>query len=250
MAPRTVSSSPLKMDQDLQGLPLASPVRRLAAFVIDCVLLFLPSVAVAVAAAALSLWFTDPAALRATVALFDGRPMDEAHLVESMGALAPMLVRIKAPGLPPSVALAVEESDLERAGEILSDYSIDISLSPTQDSSSRGPGHVLIKAERLVPRGLRSAALFGLAALYFTFFTARRRSATIGKWLLGMRVRRLDGRPLTWWESFERFGGYMASLGTFGLGVFDFWRDANRRLAHDRIASTVVLRTRGSRRAS
>ncbi len=247
MTPRAVSGSPLELDPDVQGLPLASPVRRLVAFAIDCVLLFLPSAAIAVAAAALSLWFTDPAALRATVALFDGRAQDEIQLAQSMGALAPVLVRIKAPGLPPSVALAVEESDLERAGEILSDYSIDISLSPAAESSSRGPGHILIEAERLVPRGLRSAALFGLAALYFTFFTARRRSATIGKWLLGMRVRRLDGRPLTWWESFERFGGYMASLGTFGLGVFDFWRDANRRLAHDRIASTVVLRTRWAR---
>ncbi len=243
MAPRTFGTFPLQVHPDLQGLPLASPGRRLVAFLLDCVLLFLPSVAIAGAAAVLSLWFTDPAALEALTALFRGEPHDEARLVESMGALAPVLVRIQAPGLPSSVALAVEESDLTRAGEILSEYSIDVSMSPAGDSSPRGPGHILLEADRLVPRGLRSIALFGVAALYFTFFTARRRAATIGKWLLGIRVRRLDGRPLTWWESFERFGGYLASLGTVGVGLLDFWRDANRRLAHDRISNTVVLRT-------
>lgn len=242
MAPRKLVASPLEVDPGLLGQSLASPVRRVLAFLLDCALLFFPSVAVAAAAAALSLWFTDPAALRAITTLFSGRPQDEARITQSMGALAPVLVRIQAPGLPPSVALAVEESDLERAGELLSEYSIDISLSPGADAGPRAPGHILVEAERLVPRGLRSAALFGMAALYFTFFASRRRAATIGKWLLGIRVRRLDGRPLTWWQSFERFGGYLASLGTFGVGLLDFWRDANRRLAHDRIANTVVLR--------
>jgi len=244
MTPRTLSAHPLRVDSDLVGLPLASPIRRLLAFLLDGALLFFPSVAVAGAAAALSLWFTDPAALRAITTLFSGAPQEQARLTESLGALAPVLVRLQAPGLPPAVALAVEESDLVRAGELLSDYSIDISLSPGSDASVLAPGHILVEADRLVPRGLQSAAMFGMAALYFTFFTSRRRAATIGKWLLGIRVRRLDGRPLTWRESFERFGGYLASLGTFGLGLLDFWRDPNRRLAHDRIAGTVVLRGR------
>ena len=52
---------------------------------------------------------------------------------------------------------------------------------------------------------------------------------------------KLDGRPLTIWESFERFGGYFISVGTFGLGLLDLWRDPNRRLAHDRVSNTVVV---------
>jgi uncharacterized RDD family membrane protein YckC len=249
MAPRTLSASFPGLDPELAGLTLASPTRRLSAFLLDCALLLLPSVAIAGAAVALSLWVTEPAALRATMALFSNQPEDAMPVAERLGALAPVLVRIQAPGLPPAVALAVEESDLERAGELLSEYSIDITLSPAGDVGHLEPGHIVVRAERLVPRGLRSAAMFGLAALYLTFLTSRRRAATIGKWLLGIRVRRLDGRPLTLWESFERFGGYMASLGTFGLGVLDFWRDANRRLAHDQISSTVVVRTsRGRRR--
>jgi uncharacterized RDD family membrane protein YckC len=244
---RTVGASPLTVHPDIQGLPLASPLRRLCAFLLDCTFLFLPSVAVAAAAAVLSLWFTDPAALRAITALFGGQARERAQVTVSLGELAPVLVRIQAPGLPPSVALAVQEADLERAGELLSDYSFDVTLTSGTAANPLAQGHIRLEAARLVPRGLRSAALFGMAALYFTFFTSRTRAATIGKRLLGMRVRRLDGRPLTWWESFERFGGYLASLGTFGAGLLDFWRDPNRRLAHDRIANTVVLRTRRQR---
>jgi uncharacterized RDD family membrane protein YckC len=138
----------------------------------------------------------------------------------------------------------VEESDLRRAGELLSQYSFDVSMTPGPETRPLTPDHIRVEVEKLIPRGLRSAAMFGVAALYFTFFAAGRRPATIGKWLLGIRVRRLDDRRLSWWESFERFGGYLASLGTFGFGLLDFWRDANRRLAHDRIANTVVLRGR------
>src|SRR5260221_826328 len=32
------------------------------------------------------------------------------------------------------------------------------------------------------------------------------------------------------------------SAGTFGLGLLDFWREPNRRLAHDRLSNTVVVR--------
>jgi uncharacterized RDD family membrane protein YckC len=246
MAHRVVTDSPLGVHGDLLGKALASPLRRLLAFLVDAALLLLPSAVVAIAVAALSLWFTDPAAFQAIQDLFSRQPQGD--VVRTLGELAPVLVRIQAPGLPPSVALAVEESDLTRAGEILSEYSIDISLTPGEDGSPLMPGHIRLESERLIPRGFRSAAALAVAALYFTFLTWGRRSATIGKWLAGIRVRRLDGRPLTLWESFERFGGYLASVGTFGFGLLDFWRDPNRRLAHDRISNTVVLRTRWRRK--
>jgi len=240
-SPRKLSALPLRVEPDLQGLPLASPARRLCAFALDCVLLFLPSIAVTVAIAAFSLWLADPGAYRAVKTLFDPRATQEEQ-IESWGALAPVLVRTRAQGLPPEVAVAVRANDPRRAGEILSDYSIAISISPGDDPNPLEPGHIRIELERLVPRGLRPAALFGVAAFYFTWLTASRRR-TVGKWVFGIRVRRLDDRPVSWWQSFERFGGYLASLGTIGLGLFDFWRDPNRRLAHDRIAGTVVLRT-------
>lgn len=82
----------------------------------------------------------------------------------------------------------------------------------------------------------------GWAGLYFTFFLGWWRGHTPGKRLLGVRVVRLDGRPLGYWVAFERYGGYAASLFT-GLEGFAriFW-DPNRQALEDRLAGTVVVR--------
>ncbi len=82
----------------------------------------------------------------------------------------------------------------------------------------------------------------GWAGLYFTFFLGWWKGRTPGKRLLGVRVVRLDGRPLGYWASFERYGGYAASLFT-GLEGFAriFW-DPNRQALEDRLAGTVVVR--------
>jgi len=83
---------------------------------------------------------------------------------------------------------------------------------------------------------------FGFAALYLTFFTAWWKGQTPGKKLLGIRVRQLDGRPLSWWAAFERTGGYAAGLATGLLGFAQILWDPNRQAIHDRISSTVVVR--------
>ena len=97
-----------------------------------------------------------------------------------------------------------------------------------------------LQLEDVIPASLRGAASFGVAALYFTLLTAAGRR-TLGKRLARIRILKLDGEPLTLWESFERFGGYFAALGTFGLGLIDVWREPNRRMAHDRQSNTVVV---------
>jgi uncharacterized RDD family membrane protein YckC len=83
---------------------------------------------------------------------------------------------------------------------------------------------------------------FGWGALYFTAFLTLWRGKTPGKRLLGVRVIRLDGRPLGWWWSFERFGGYAASLSTGLLGFLQILWDANRQGLHDKAVETVVIR--------
>jgi uncharacterized RDD family membrane protein YckC len=65
---------------------------------------------------------------------------------------------------------------------------------------------------------------------------------TLGKRLLGIRVRRLDGQPLNWWVAFERAGGYAAGFATGLLGFAQVYWDANRQCIHDRIVGTVVVR--------
>lgn len=83
---------------------------------------------------------------------------------------------------------------------------------------------------------------FGWTGLYFTAFLAFWRGQTPGKRLLGMRVVRLDGKPMTLWASFERFGGYAASIFTGLMGFIQILWDRNRQGMHDKIVETVVVR--------
>lgn len=93
-----------------------------------------------------------------------------------------------------------------------------------------------------------TAADFGLTlgwmGLYFIVFLPYWDGRTPGKHLLGLRAVRLDGKPITLWNAFERFGGYAAGLATGLLGFAQVYWDPNRQAIHDKIAGTVVLRIR------
>ncbi len=81
---------------------------------------------------------------------------------------------------------------------------------------------------------------FGWAALYFTAFTARWGGQTPGKRLMNIRVKQLDGTPLSVWDSFGRYGGYGAGFATGLLGFMQVFWDPNRQAIHDKISATVV----------
>jgi hypothetical protein len=83
---------------------------------------------------------------------------------------------------------------------------------------------------------------FGWAAVYFTAFIAMMNGQTPGKRLAGLRVIRLDGKPLGWWIAFERFGGYAASFSVGLLGFAQILWDRNRQGLHDKACETVVIR--------
>ncbi len=82
---------------------------------------------------------------------------------------------------------------------------------------------------------------FGWASLYMTVVLSSWKGRTVGKRLMGIRVVRLDGGPVTWWTAFERAGGYAAGFATGLLGFAQVWWDANRQAIHDRIVGTVVV---------
>lgn len=83
---------------------------------------------------------------------------------------------------------------------------------------------------------------FGWASLYMTIFLSSWKGQTVGKRVMGIRVVRLDGQPISWWVAFERAGGYAAGFATGLLGFFQVYWDANRQAIHDRIVGTVVVR--------
>jgi hypothetical protein len=117
---------------------------------------------------------------------------------------------------------------LERENERLEDE--------LEEESERGLIRMVLRVADEVGVG------FGWAGLYFTLFVAFWGGRTPGKRLLGIRIVRLDGRPLGLWAAFNRFGGYAASIFTGLLGFFEMFWDRNRQALHDRIAATVVIR--------
>jgi uncharacterized RDD family membrane protein YckC len=82
---------------------------------------------------------------------------------------------------------------------------------------------------------------FGWAAFYFSAMTAWFNGRTLGKYLFSIRVVKLDGKPLTLWESFGRYGGYGAGLATGLLGFLQVFWDPNRQGIQDKISGTVVI---------
>ena len=85
----------------------------------------------------------------------------------------------------------------------------------------------------------------GWGAFYFTGMLLLMKGQTPGKRLLGRRVIRLDGRPITAWIAFERFGGYAASAAIGLLGFAQMLWDRNRQALHDKAVETVVIREQG-----
>ena len=85
---------------------------------------------------------------------------------------------------------------------------------------------------------------FGWAGTYFTLCLAWLRGRTLGKFIVGTRVVRLDGKSLTTLDAFTRYGGYAAGLATGMIGFARLLWEPNRQAIQDKIAWTVVLRAR------
>ena len=82
---------------------------------------------------------------------------------------------------------------------------------------------------------------FGWGALYFATLLTWFQGRTPGKRVMGLRVIRLDGEPISLYIAFERAGGYAAGLATGLLGFAQVLWDPNRQAIHDKIAGTVVI---------
>ena len=83
----------------------------------------------------------------------------------------------------------------------------------------------------------------GMGAAYFTFSVGRW-GQTIGKAMLGLKVTRTDGSPLTYWRSFARHWAYFASTIPLGLGFLAIALGSQKRGWHDLLCDTRVVNLR------
>jgi uncharacterized RDD family membrane protein YckC len=209
---------------------------------VDLAIVALPSLLVAVLAAWAMLALREPEALRGIATLITGRADTSEQVRTAHAALVPLCVRYDMPGTPAALVAAFDEEDLELATDILLEQNLVITLNAGGATATPEPGQVRLELERLMPSGLRLVSFYGVGALYFSWFASRRRGATPGKRVAGIRVVRLDGERLSLLVAFERFVGYAQIPASLLTALLDFWRDPNRRLPHDRLAGTVVVR--------
>lgn len=246
MAIRVIRDQGLRLAGFLESRELASPVRRGGAFAIDMMLLVIPSIAAGLLGAWLALSIRQPAALEAMIDLISGRANDPAVAAARLKDLLPLMVEYRMPGTPVEAVAAYQAGDLDRAFEHIKDMDLVIVLDVSNGSAPLEEGIIRIEIGRLIPYFFRLVAFYGVAALYFSWLTSRRSGATAGKKWLGLQVIRVDGGRLGLFEAFERFVGYFQIPASFGTALLDLWRDPNRRLPHDRLVGTVVLRERGA----
>jgi len=146
--------------------------------------------------------------------------------------------------LRPPVATEIAAPELEERDRRIR------SLRREQESLEQDLSEARAELEAEEEKGLRRTVTnlldeFGLglgwSGLYFTFLTGFFRGRTPGKRLLNIRIVRLDGKPIGYWVSFERFGGYAASLFTGFEGFLRILWDPNRQGLEDKLAETVVV---------
>lgn len=140
---------------------------------------------------------------------------------------------------------APELSDLETQNEIFAER-IDDLEDENEDLQEELENPGFLKTLRAA--GEDFGLTFGWMGVYFILSLALFQGRTAGKKLLGLKVVRLNNKPIGIWYSFERFGGYAAGVATGLLGFFQIFWDANRQGIHDKIASTVVIDLRDKKK--
>jgi uncharacterized RDD family membrane protein YckC len=98
-----------------------------------------------------------------------------------------------------------------------------------QDFLSFGP-HMRVRADFLPALALYGAVMWKL------------RGSTVGGIVCGLKVVRLDDRPLDWGTAIVRALGCFLSLMVCGLGFIWVAFDSQRQSWHDKIAGTTVVR--------
>lgn len=105
-----------------------------------------------------------------------------------------------------------------------------------EERRNRGVIHFLKATARDFGIGL------GWSGLYFIIFPVLWKGRTPGKRLMQIRIARVNGKPISWWNSFGRFHGYLSCLAGGLIGFLQAFWDPQSQGLHDKVAQTVVVR--------
>lgn len=83
---------------------------------------------------------------------------------------------------------------------------------------------------------------FVIVGAYNWYFWTRNDGQTPGKAIVGIRVIKADGTPISDVDAIMRYIGYHVSGFLFGLGYLWALWDPNRQTWHDKIANTYVVK--------
>ena len=112
---------------------------------------------------------------------------------------------------------------------------IDLRHCPPLDS---GIGQGAILCTVLQWSGIALGVTFPWVYLLFFWTTT---GQTPGKAVMGVRIVRLDGRPMNLWTGIVRLIGLSVSLASVGLGFLLALADNRRQALHDKFAGTCVI---------
>jgi uncharacterized RDD family membrane protein YckC len=110
-------------------------------------------------------------------------------------------------------------------------------------------GIILMVVGGIISAGLRAPAVAGtleaVIAFAYLIIMEATQGATIGKKLVGLRVVKEDGSPISWNESIIRnLLRIVDSLFVYLVGAILVWNSPTRQRLGDRVAKTVVIRSR------
>ena len=268
LAPAWVRPEALNVTPDLLGMPLAPHARRAWAMGVDVAVIGLLSSTgmfwVAAGIVALAIQLRRP---------LPNRPRSRSALMWI--ALAVLLVVgfqhgsrwIEHRNDPPGASAAKDDDDDDdvvapSAASAASATAADLALRVAEKQEVRDAARIrdleaqLAEARKPRPVQWKDEALrrlhklglrFGWAVAYFSLLPFWWRGQTVGKFLFGLRVVELTGKPLGLMTCFGRYGGYAAGLATGGMGFLQILWDPNRQAVEDKLAHTVVIDLRGPR---
>lgn len=254
---RHVRADTLAVSPEILGLSLAEPWRRLAAMMVDLVMIALLSqLAGAFLGIAMGLLLAlilgtgkdAPIALRAArwvcriaggvVVLFSVLALGHSPLIR--GGLDFKAATEESPAMKRTVLVPENASygQLRSATRELSDQvdALKDEIRGERESQRTPAGRVLALTGAV-------GVTFGWSGVYFTLLTGLLNGRTLGKFLFGIRAAKINGTRFTYFDGFVRQGGYVAGVAMGLIGFLKLLWEPNRQAVEDRIAATVVVKS-------